>query len=744
MATYDGGERWTWKEDGYTVVRSNARTAPGCHDNCGVLVYVKDGKVAKVEGDPDNPYNQGRLCNRCLALKDFMYSDKRLLHPMKRAKEDRGKDKWEQITWDEAYDIIESEFRRVSAQYGPESIIVSQGTGRDIYHMSRMAYAIGTPNWTPAFHTGNPCYLPRMAALGAVMGSMVIADCSQYFPDRYDNPNYVVPELMMIWGTNPLVSNPDGFFGHWVTDLMQRGTSLIVVDPKLTWAGARAEMWLKIKPGTDCALALGMLHVMITEDLYDEEFVDEWCYGFGELAQRIAEYTPEWASEITWIPEEEIIQAARRYATAKPACIEWGLALDQQMGGVDCAHAMVALWALSGNLDRPGGNVISMPIGGLAQSNWSGGWGYDDILTEEQRNKRLGTHKYPLLNFGFLIGHPDTIIEAMETGKDELGNDYPVKAIWIQSQNALSCMGTDPKQTLRLLQGMEFVAAADVFMTPTILAVADVVLPVAMWPEKGGLGGMCHYLLTPQVKAVEPLGECKSDQQINYDLGKRFNPGAYPWDTVEDGVSVELEPLGMTYEDLAHKGWYMEDFQYEKYAKGLIRPDGQPGFNTMTTKIELFSPAYQAWGYDPLPRWIPPLIEPSEEYPYVFTSGARVAEFFHSEGRQIERLRMNHPEPLMYLHPDTAKKEGIAEGDWVYMENNLGRFKMRAKFDETYDPRVIASDHGWWFPERDASDGTLYGTFESNANMLIPNICGEKGWGGNQKSSACKIYKAID
>jgi anaerobic selenocysteine-containing dehydrogenase len=575
-----------------------------------------------------------------------------------------------------------------------------------------------------------------MASLGVLIGAAVVADCSQFFPDRYDNPEYKVPEVLIVWGNNPVNSNPDGFFGYWVVDLMKRGTKLITIDPKLTWLAGRSELWIKIKPGTDGALALGMLNIIFQEDLYDHDFCDKWTYGLDELIERCKDYPVQKVSEITWVPEDKLVELARRYATAKPAAMQWGLAIDQQMGGVDCAHAMLALWAVTGNLDVPGGNVILQHCWGLVESNWTGGWGYDEILTEEQRKKRIGLEKYPLFNFGFLIASPDGVVDTMETDEP-----YPIKAIWIQSQNPLSCMGTDPEQTLRLLQKLDFVVDADPFMTPTAMAVADIMLPVAMWPERIGFGGAGYYL-GAITKAIEPEGEARSDHQINFDIGKRFNADAYPWETLEQAYDSVLAAAGTTYQGLREVGWKYPEVSYRKYEKGLLRADGNPGFNTSTGRLELYSPAYRHMGYDPMPRYIEPLINPSDDYPYVFTSGARIQEFFHSEGRQIERLRMNHPDPLMYMHPKTAADNGIEEGQWAYAENQRGRFKMRAKFDITLDPRVVASDHGWWFPERNPEDGTFFGALESNANMLIPNICGEKGFGGNQKSSACKIYRA--
>ena len=168
------GREWTWEVDGYTVIRSNARSGPGCHDNCGILMYVKDGVLEKIEGDPENPYNQGRLCPRCLAFKEMLYHKDRLRYPMKRAKEDRGKNTFERITWDEAYDIIEREMKAVIEKYGPESIWVTQGTGRDINGYGKlMALCLGTPNYGTGFLSGQACYAPRMFSTSYIQSATV-------------------------------------------------------------------------------------------------------------------------------------------------------------------------------------------------------------------------------------------------------------------------------------------------------------------------------------------------------------------------------------------------------------------------------------------------------------------------------------------------------------------------------------------------------------------------------------------
>ena len=193
------GRKCRWEEDGMTVIRTNARTAPGCHDNCGLLVYVKDGKIDHIEGDPENPYNQGRLCLRCLAAKEVVYHPDRILHPMKRAKEDRGKNTWERISWDEAYDIIYNEMMKVVDTYGAKSIIVTQGTGRDINgYNPLMGYYFGTPNSGMGFLSGEACYAPRMASTSMKAGGFFVCDYSQFFPDRFNDPRWQPPGYILI------------------------------------------------------------------------------------------------------------------------------------------------------------------------------------------------------------------------------------------------------------------------------------------------------------------------------------------------------------------------------------------------------------------------------------------------------------------------------------------------------------------------------------------------------------------
>ena len=333
-----------------------------CMNNCScgssrclLKVYVEDGVPLKVRTDEQDEDTievpQRRACPRGRAQISNITSPARIKHPMKRKGwspenpngEMRGKDEWERIGWDEALDLIAAELNKVKEAYGPESVIFSCGTGRDIApYITRLCWSFGSPNFVNIF-SGNACYLPRVAGCIATTGAIWVADCAQQFPDRYDNPAWQMPETMFVWGNYPLIANSDGFFGHWVVDLMKRGMKIVMIDPKVTWLSAKAEVHLPVRPGTDAALALAMMNVIINEALYDHDFVDRWCYGFEELSEHVQPFTPEYAETTTWVPAERIRKAARILAASRPATLQWGVAFDQTKWANGTAHAAVAV-----------------------------------------------------------------------------------------------------------------------------------------------------------------------------------------------------------------------------------------------------------------------------------------------------------------------------------------------------------------------------------------------------------------
>jgi anaerobic selenocysteine-containing dehydrogenase len=258
------------------IVRTTTWSAgPGCHGGCGVLAHIKDGKLVKIEGDREHPWNQGRLCARVLAMTQYVEHSDRLTKPLKRVGK-RGQGKWKEISWDEAFDLIEKRMKKIREDFGPESVIFTMGMGRDIGPwICMLAYAFGSPNVMFTL-SGNACYTPRIAAVDMIQGDYCVFDAGQWLPDRYDDPRFKVPECMIVWGYNIHATCPDNLFGHWIVDLMKTGTKIISVDPRLSWFASRSKKWLQIRPGTDSALAMGFLNVILNEHLFDRTFVEQW------------------------------------------------------------------------------------------------------------------------------------------------------------------------------------------------------------------------------------------------------------------------------------------------------------------------------------------------------------------------------------------------------------------------------------------------------------------------------------
>ena len=313
-----------------------------CHGGCGVIAHVQDNKVIKVEGDPASPISHGTMCSKGLAITQLAYHPDRIRHPMKKTR--KG---WDRITWDDALDTVAEKFKSVIDTSGPESIVVGQGTGRDYEsHLYRFANLLGTPNVLTA---GHMCYVSRVGATLITCGNLPVADWHGH------------PRCIVMWGCNPQWTNPDEHKGVDFWSAYKKGAKLIVIDPRKGFLAKKADLWLQIRPGTDGALAMGFMNVIISEDLYEKDFVNHHVHGWDAFVERVKEYPLEAVESITWIPKDLIRKAARMYAKTKPAILQWGVPTEQTINCTDCTRALVGLMAATGNLDTPGGNVFFVP-----------------------------------------------------------------------------------------------------------------------------------------------------------------------------------------------------------------------------------------------------------------------------------------------------------------------------------------------------------------------------------------------
>ena len=665
-----------------------------CHGGCGALLHVRDGKLIKVEGDPASPLNHGRLCPIGTVTVDLVNHPDRLQYPLRR-KGPRGSGEWQRITWDEALDEISERVLAIRDEFGPEAIALGTGTGRHhIRWVSRFGHALGTPNWCePGFAQ---CFHPRVNTSILTFGDFPVCDFTGGTP----------PQCILYWGHNPVFSGPDGETRFNVLEALEHKPKIIVVDPRRTGLAEKADLWLQLRPGTDDALALAMLHVVIGEKLYDEPFVTQWTHGFEALREHVKPYTPEWAEPITWVPAEKIRAAARLFARIKPAMMEWGCAIEHTPKCIQTIRAVSMLPALTANIDVPGGWVFGMHGLGRFPS-------LIENLTPEANAKRLGADRFKLLGgegADLPAAHIPTLLRAMREGKP-----YPVKAFLVFGNNTLTTYA-NTAQVYESLMALDFMVCADLFMTPTA-ELADIVLPAAAWPELDQLAGLptvAANVVLAQQKAVQ-IGECMADEEIFVALARRMKLPVCT-EPVKDVLDVQLKGLGITFDELKQKGFIQVPFKYRKYEQG--------GFRTPTGKLELYSTRLEQMGYPPLPYYEEPPESPlsmpavAADFPLVLTSGGRIPFFFNSEHRQIDKLRKAHRDPIAEIHPDTAKRYGIAKGDWMWVETRRGRMRQKAKLTDGIDPRVIHAEHGWWFPEQPAPQ---YGIWQSNVNLLTDN-----------------------
>ena len=684
-----------------------------CTNGCGILVHLKNGKAIKVEGDPESPISKGKLCSKGLASLDYLYHPNRLKYPLKRIGE-RGEGRWQQISWDEALDMVASELIKAREHHGTESVAFIMGAVKGLQdtYLARLVNTFGTPNFGTV---GHMCYVPTKISSEITCGFMPKPD--------YDYP----PACILVWGTNYAETN---IAEHGqMMEALNKGAKLIVIDPRKTELATRANLRLQVRPNSDLALALGMINVIIIEGLHDKNFVEQWTVGFDRLVEHIKEYSPEKVEEITWVPAEVIREAARFYAANKPATIVTRNVIEHNINSFQVGRAITILMAITGNLDVPGGNLQTSPIG---IPFWTAPQlVLKDALPMDKWEKRVDAGLKLLPSFDRVT--PQSIIKAIIEE-----DPYPIHAAYIQGCNALLTY-CNAWETYRALKKLDFLAVSEMFMTPTA-ELADVVLPAASYLEFDSVFFAIYYAkaMAQVMQKVAQIGECRSDFEILSGLAKKLGLGKYFWDDTESFLDYYLKPIGLTFREFRQVSIIEGIKRYRKYEVN--------GFETPSRKVELYSSKLEDWGFDPLPIYYEPPETPfsnpelAREYPLIFTSLKRET-FRHSGGKQIPPLRRTNPEPITDIHPETASKLGIEDGDWVYIETKRGRIKQKANLTTSIDPRVVIVDYGWWFPEKEASE--LYGWAESNVNILTDDRSPYSREVGatNLRGILCKVYK---
>lgn len=725
-----------------------------CSNLCGVLVAVEDGRVVGVQGDPENPLSRGFVCERVRLAPRWLYHPGQLMYPLKRSGK-RGEGRWQRVTWDQAFAEIGQKLLELKDRYGAETLGFFEGTyrGNDYWPRGRFASLFGNPH--NIFAPGIICGINDMAINMAVMG-----DVTTYGIDLART------RCVVYWGADPSESNMRGWAG--LLRLRKKGDlAVIVVDPRQTRTTDMADIWLRPRPGTDTALALAWLNVIINEGLYDRDFVAEWTAGFEELRGRVQEYSPERVAEITGVPAEKIVEAARTYATHGPSCMPYGVAIDQLgLNGTRAEQCKIALRAVTGNLGVPGGHLISRPgepvNGGrfITETELC----LMDLLSMEQRRRQMGFDVCGLVTLkGWSLmephlrrvyGVPAPVTVQIQAHTTMLwrsiltGQPYPIKALIAWGSNPLAWAG-NVRLAFEALQSdsLELHVVQELFMTPSA-QLADYVLPAATWMERDLCTNFADFgsLLRAGEKAVSPMGERLDIYQFFRGLALAVGQEAYwPWRTTEEVSNYRLKPVGLTFRDLVERRAVFPDhFDMQPWRK--------TGFPTPSGRIELRSSILEALGYDPLPYYEEPPESPlrlpdvAREYPLILNTGGNYMPMFHSEFMHPGMGgREKHPDPLVDIHPETAAGLGIADGDWVRIETRRGGIRQRARYNAGMLPNVVNCQASWWFPEKAAYEPDFSGVFESNANVLTlddPEWCDELSGGWCDRALLCRVSRA--
>ena len=671
-----------------------------CSTRCGSLVTIEDGRVAKIGPNRNHPGSKGAFCVKGIrGLPELTYGNARVLQPLRRAGP-RGSGAWSEISWDDALDETAERLLAVRAEYGAEALVgaVSSAFFSRGAMVALLMRALGSPNWMMNQDLCGGCRAlsDKVTGLGIVGGEDV------------ENTR-----CALLVGRNPSAADPV----QWAALKRARknGARIIVIDTARTPAARIADLWLKPRTGTDAAIGLAMIHVIVEEQLHDRDFVEKWTHGFDALAARAAEFPPARAAALSGVPADLIVSAARMYADG-PSCFVSGHGIDAFSNGVQTFRAFHCLAAISGNIDRRGGNLrVKRPRGFR---------NYIDLLHDpdfalppEVARRALGADRFPLWAGarGWQTStHNPTVLDAVLTGRP-----YPVRGMYVSGVN-IAVTYPDTRRVMTALKSLDFLAVATHTMTPTA-ELADLVLPKTTGLEEEEIS------LDPSAQIVSytapvktPEGEARSDFDLTTDLARRLEARGvdarrfFPWETKREFNRFLLgDEVDWTL--LETQGW--ATFAY------ALRDFEKTGFFTPSGKIELRSGILEKIGVDPLPAFVPPRVERVDTatrsaYPLTLITGAREKTYHHSRYRDQAWARKVSPFPLLQVHPETATELALRNDDWIALEtpDADGSCKLKVAITEETAPGVVRTGMGWWLPE---APGPERGALEVNVNAAL-------------------------
>ena len=678
-----------------------------CSMGCALKAHVQDGRVTRLSGNPLDQTAQGKLCVKGYSGLRFIYDPDRLKYPMKRTNPEKGigvDPGWVRITWDEAIEMVATKFNDIIDTDGPQAIMM---IGRPKPWQNHFADSIGTPNHIVHINT---CY----ATHEVIWRSMVTGKGKTWTVD-YKDAQYI---LAFGWDG---MGKSKNHWGRAVNEALENGAQLVVFDPRMSITAAKATEWIPIKPGTDLAVLLAMINTIISEDLYDKEFVENYTLGFNELKTAAADYTPEWAAEISGVPADTIARIAREFATTKPAVVA---SHKRDAGGPNyrnswkTAQCFVIMDALIGSLDRVGGHIIDRKhkLPGLSDV-----WDLPDYPETIKGPRIDGLEKFPIL-YKTGKGSFSTLAENI------LHQDpYPVKAAIVWKNNVLAF--PNPQKIVEALKTLDFVAVSDIL--PSEMAqLADVVLPDNTYLEGSALVPRAYHAMYPQTalkESVPKLYETKGFGGVSLAVLRKMGLSDYAPEGMSGGalLKAQAEALGTSVEEIHEKDGLWGDPQE-------LKPKTE--FGTPSKKIELKSSLLEETGYDPIPTWEPPRSQTTDEYPlHLLIYRQPWQRMTQSQNDPV--LAEFDKENTALLNTQTAADLGLIDGDYMWVESLAGRIKVRCTTTEAIRPDCVAIDHGFghW-----SSGLTVAQGLGANDGDLIPNMTVEE-----QEKVGCPAMSAL-